>query len=71
MTEILSHESDLLISPWTTGIDLQFGKYPFNEHQFEMTRIINLSPELLSDIERARQSLREVEFCDDSDIFGD
>mgnify|MGYP001098698155 CR=1 FL=1 len=47
----------------------QFEIYHFNEHQFEMTELINLSPELLKDIEKARESLKDVEFYDDKDIF--
>jgi len=70
MTKVLTNPKDVLFSPWTTGLNEQFEVYHFNEHQFEMTELINLSPELLKDIEKARESLKDVKFYDDKDIFG-
>ena len=69
MRKVLSDEKDVLFSPWTTGLNEQFEVYHFNEHEFEMTELINSSPELLQDIEKARKSLKEVKFYDDKDIF--
>jgi len=70
MPKVLTSEKDVLFSPWTTGLNEQFEIYHFNEHEFEMTELINLTPELLKDIEKARESLKDVKFYDDKDIFG-
>lgn len=68
--KVLSEE----LSPWTNNLEKQFENYPFNEHlnehQFETTELINLSPELLKDIENARESLKYVTLYEDKDIFG-
>lgn len=69
MTKILTNPKDVLFSVWTTGLNEQFEVYHFNEHQFEMTELINLSPELLKDIEKARAGLKDVKFYDGKDIF--
>jgi len=70
MTKILTNPKDVLYSPWTTGLNDGFEVYHFNEHQFEMTELINSSPDLLKDVEEARESLKNVTFYDDKDIFG-
>jgi len=70
MPKVLTSEKDVLFSPWTTGLNDGFEIYHFNEHEFEMTEIINLTPELLRDIEKVRDSLKDVKFYDDKDIFG-
>jgi len=70
MTKTLTKPKDVVGSPWTNGLNEHFEVYHFNEHQFEMTKLINLSPELLKDIEKARESLKDVKFYDDKDIFG-
>jgi len=69
MTKILANPKDIFPSVWTTGLNEQFEVYHFNEHQFEMTELINLSPQLLKDIEKARAGLKDVKFYDDKDIF--
>ena len=70
MTKILTNPKDIFPSVYTTGLNEQFEVYHFNEHQFEMTELINSSPDLLKDVEEARESLKNVTFYDDKDIFG-
>lgn len=54
---------------WTTGLTEHPEVYHSNGHQFEITEVINLSPELVRDIQKVRGSLKHVEFYDDKDIF--
>ena len=76
MTKVLTDQKDVFLSPWTTGLDEHFEVYvyPFNEHisdyEFETTEIINRSPKLLREIEKARESLKHEKLYNDKDIFG-
>jgi len=70
MAKIFTAEEDLLFSPWNTGIDQIFEKHHFNDSQeYSLAEIINASPRLLKKIKKVRESLKEVKFYDESDIF--
>jgi len=68
--KMLSKEIEIGFSTWKNSNE-QFGKYPFNEHQIDLTEAINLSSELSEGIRIARSSLDEVELLEDKDIFED
>jgi len=68
--KMITKEEELGFTTWTNSND-QFGKYPFNEYQIDLTEVINLSPDLLDSILTARGSLPKVTLLDDRDIFGD
>ena len=76
VTKVLTNQKDVSLSPWTTGLDEYFEVYvhPFNEHineyESETTEIINRSPKLLREIEKARESLKHEKLYNDKDIFG-
>lgn len=70
MTKIFTTEEDLFFSPWATGIDRIFEKHHSNDSQeYSLAEIINVSPRLLKKIKEVRESLKEVRFYDDRDIF--
>jgi len=66
--KMLSKEIEIGFSTWKNSNE-QFGKYPFNEHQIDLTEAINLSSELSEGIKIARSSLNKVELLEDKDIF--
>ena len=68
--KMLSKEIEIGFSTWKNSNE-QFGEYPFNEHQIDLTEAINLSSELLEGIRIARSSLDKVELLEDKDIFED
>lgn len=68
--KMLSKEIEIGFSTWKNSNE-QFGKYPFNEHQIDLTEAINLSSELSEGIRIARSSLDKVELLEDKDIFED
>lgn len=68
--KMLSKEIEIGFSTWKNSNE-QFGKYPFNEHQIDLTDAINLSSELSEGIRIARSSLDKVELLEDKDIFED
>ncbi len=68
--KMLSKEIETGFSTWKNSNE-QFGKYPFNEHQIDLTEAINLSFELSEGIRIARSSLDKVELLEDKDIFED
>lgn len=76
VTKVLTNQKDVSLSPWTTDLDEHFEVYvhPFNEHinEYESgtTEIINRSPKLLREIEKARESLKHEKLYNDKDIFG-
>jgi len=41
----------------------------YNEHKLDATEIINHSPQLLKDIQKARQSLNSEKLLEDKDLF--
>ncbi|GAI42049.1 unnamed protein product, partial [marine sediment metagenome] len=47
--KMLSKEIKTGFSTWKNSNE-QFGEYPFNEHQIDLTEAINLSSELLEGI---------------------
>lgn len=65
---MLTSTFDIGFTTWTK-CDSQFGRYPFNEYQIDLTEVINQSPELLEGIITARSTLKDVELLDDRDIF--
>ena len=70
MTKVFTTEEDLLFSPWATGIDRIFEKHRFNDSQeYSLAEVISASPSLVKEIKEARESLKEVRFYDDTDIF--
>lgn len=71
--KMLSKETETGFSTWQNNNeqDEQFGKYPFNEHQIDLTEAINLSSELSEGIRIARSSLDKVELLEDKNIFED
>ena len=68
--KMFSKEKETGFSTWKNGNE-QFGKYPFNEHQIDLTEAINLSSELSEGIRIACSSLDKVELLEDKDIFED
>jgi hypothetical protein len=68
--KMLSKEIETGFSTWKNSNE-QFGEYPFNEHQIDLTEAINLSSELSEGIRIARSSLDKVELLEDKDIFED
>lgn len=67
-TRMISKEEDIGFSTWTNGNE-QFEKSHFNEYQLDLTTVINMSPELLDGILKARSTLGEVELLNESDVF--
>lgn len=73
MTKVLTGPKEISRSKWTTNLDECFGVYHFNDHineqGFEATEIINRSPQLLKDIQKARESLKSEKLYNDKDLF--
>ncbi|MBA7584373.1 hypothetical protein ES708_26326 [subsurface metagenome] len=68
--KMLTKELETGFSTWKNFSE-QFGKYPFNEHQIDLTEAINVSSELSKGIRITRSSLNKVELLEDKDIFED
>lgn len=68
MVKMISEPKDIGFTTWTCSND-QFGKYPFNEYQLDLTDLISLSAELSENILKARTTLNNVDLLDDKDIF--
>ena len=68
--KMLSKEIEIGFSTWQNNNE-QFGEYPFNEHQIDLTEAINLSSELSEGIRIARSNLDKVELLEDKNIFED
>ena len=66
--KMLSKEIEADFFTWKNSNE-QFGEYPFNEYQIDLTEAINLSSELSEGIKIARSSLNKVELLEDKDIF--
>ena len=73
MTKVLAMPEQISKSLWTTNLEQCFDVYHFNDHineqKFEATEIINRSPQLLKDIQKARESLKSGKIYSDKDLF--
>lgn len=67
---MISKKENIIFSTWTNSNEL-FVKSHFNEYQLDLTTVINMSPELLDGILKARSTLGEVELLNESDVFED